>query len=121
MVKKYFVRLCNHCDPKDPDFGVVHEVSHVEYVTLANQEVFAHDVETMERIMESATRDAGVCGSRHLFWTEDDNRVKNPMCPDCNVEMDVLMFMGVEPEGFVCPKCNRLFNDEMKPMAIVIS
>lgn len=43
------------------------------------------------------------------------------MCPVCNVEMDTLLFMGVEPEGYVCPKCNCLFSEDMEPMATVIS
>lgn len=120
MTKKYFVRLSDHCDPNDPNFRVDREVTHDEYIRLAIQEVMASDAGTMERIMESATRNAGVCGTKHLFWTEDDDRVKNPMCPDCNVEMDVLLFMGVEPEGYVCPKCNVLFTEDMKRMATVI-
>lgn len=71
MVKKYFVRLSDHCDPDDPGFGVNREVTHDEYILLANQQIFARDAETMERIMENATLNSAVCGTKHLFWTEE--------------------------------------------------
>jgi hypothetical protein len=71
-MKKYFVKLCDHCDPNDPEFRVVREVTHDEYVRMANQQFFARDAETMERIMENATKESGVCGTKHLFWTEGE-------------------------------------------------
>lgn len=75
MSKKYFVMLCDHCDPDDPDYNIEREVSRDEYIRLANQEIMARDAETKERIMENATYDAAVCGTKHMFWTQ-------PVAPD---------------------------------------
>jgi len=30
-------------------------------------------------------------------------------CPNCQTELQVLLFMGVQPDGFVCPKCKIVF------------
>lgn len=59
------------------------------------------------------------------FWTdklwgemsEPDNA---KFCPDCGVPMDTLLFMGIQPEGFICPKCRTLFSDSGVPTATVI-
>lgn len=32
-----------------------------------------------------------------------------PKCPDCQSELRVLLFMGVQPDGYVCEKCKILF------------
>jgi hypothetical protein len=59
--KKYFIK---------PLGGGVKEVTQGEYAGLANQQFMASDAKTMERIMESATHKAPVCGTTHMFWTE---------------------------------------------------
>jgi hypothetical protein len=69
-MKKYFVKLCDHCDLKDPLYNVTREVTHAEYIMLANTELIG-DAATIERILETATRYNGACGVKHLFWTED--------------------------------------------------
>lgn len=43
-----------------------------------------------------------------------------PKCPQCEKPMDTLLFMGEIPDGLVCPKCNTLFNFEMKAIGTVI-
>ena len=58
--KKYFIK---------PIGGEIKEVSQIEYAKLASQQVMARDAETMERIMESATRKSPVSGTMHTFWT----------------------------------------------------
>jgi hypothetical protein len=59
--KKYFVKqVC--CNPQ--------EVTHEEYVRLANQQFMAKDAEIFERVLESATHEAPACGTTHAFWTE---------------------------------------------------
>ena len=42
------------------------------------------------------------------------------ICPNCNGELDVLLFLGISPDGYVCPKCQVYFNDDLKPLAMVI-
>ncbi len=42
-------------------------------------------------------------------------------CPTCKVELQTLMFLGITPDGYVCPKCKTLFDMEtLKPLAHVI-
>ena len=41
-------------------------------------------------------------------------------CPDCGTKLEVLLFMGVQPEGWVCPQCRVWFNDNLHPLAVVI-
>jgi uncharacterized protein YbaR (Trm112 family) len=42
-------------------------------------------------------------------------------CPKCGISLEVLLFMGVEPEEFVCPKCNVMYSfDDLKPIVLVI-
>lgn len=41
-------------------------------------------------------------------------------CPDCNTPLQVLLFMGEIPEGFVCPKCQVFFDFEIKKLASII-
>lgn len=44
-----------------------------------------------------------------------------PKCPKCDGWLEVLLFMGIEPDGFVCPDCKILFDMEtLKPLAHVI-
>ena len=41
--------------------------------------------------------------------------MKNPKpkkCPECDVDMTVLLFMGIEPDGYVCPKCKSVYDLE---------
>jgi len=47
-------------------------------------------------------------------------------CPDCGPEpgyMNVLMFLGVQPDGYVCKKCRGYFDEidgKLKKLGIVI-
>jgi hypothetical protein len=58
MTKKYFVKSL---------MGEATEVTHDEYIRMANQQFMGTDI---ERILESATQRNGVCGTTHMFWTE---------------------------------------------------
>jgi hypothetical protein len=47
-------------------------------------------------------------------------------CPDCGPEadyMNVLMFLGIQPDGYVCKRCKGYFDEfdgELKKLAVVI-
>lgn len=42
-------------------------------------------------------------------------------CPTCKTELQTLLFLGIEPDGYVCPTCKVLFHPEtLKPLAHVI-
>jgi rubredoxin len=47
-------------------------------------------------------------------------------CPECGPEsgyMEILMFLGMEPDGYVCPLCRGYFADideELKKLALLI-
>jgi ssDNA-binding Zn-finger/Zn-ribbon topoisomerase 1 len=47
-------------------------------------------------------------------------------CPKCGTVMQVLLFMGVQPDGWVCPECHLYFPAQHdgkpaeKPLAVVI-
>jgi DNA-directed RNA polymerase subunit RPC12/RpoP len=42
-------------------------------------------------------------------------------CPECGHELDVLMFMDAQPDGYVCKPCGRLFGlNDMAPGPRVI-
>jgi len=41
-------------------------------------------------------------------------------CPQCGEIMKVLLFLGVQPDGYVCERCEVWFNDELKPLAQVL-
>jgi uncharacterized protein YbaR (Trm112 family) len=49
----------------------------------------------------------------------------NYKCPECNEEMEALLFMGVQLEGYICPKCKQFYPadgdgiPELKPLAKV--
>ena len=42
------------------------------------------------------------------------------MCPQCGKVLKVLLFMGVQPDGYVCERCEVWFNDDLKPLARVL-
>jgi len=71
MTKKYFVKLCDHCDLKDPLYLITREVTRKEYIMLGHSECRAIDDPTLDGMLEMATKHAGVCGTKHLFWAED--------------------------------------------------
>jgi hypothetical protein len=41
-------------------------------------------------------------------------------CPQCGQVLKVLLFMGVQPDGYVCERCELYFNDDLKPLARVL-
>jgi hypothetical protein len=38
-------------------------------------------------------------------------------CPECGNGLKVLLFLGVEPDGFVCEICRVWFDDTLKALA----
>ena len=49
-----------------------------------------------------------------------DEQIKVPDCPKCGRHLDVLLFMGVEPDGLVCTACKLWFDDDLNPIATVL-
>lgn len=51
---------------------------------------------------------------------------KKSLCPKCKTPMSPLLFMGVQPDGWVCPKCSLYFSSKDdgqpndKPLAVII-
>lgn len=44
--------------------------------------------------------------------------MKKFKCEKCDTELEVMLFMGVQPEYYVCPKCQVAFDvDESEGMA----
>lgn len=41
-------------------------------------------------------------------------------CPKCGTQLEEMLFMGSEHDGWVCPECSIYYNDEFKPLARVI-
>ena len=41
-------------------------------------------------------------------------------CDKCGAKLHVLLFMGVQPEGYVCIQCKVFFGVDGKPLAKVI-
>lgn len=71
-MKKYFVcRIIAFTEDQANELDVECEVSHDEYVILANRQFMADCAETMERILENATKETRACGTTHMFWTEE--------------------------------------------------
>lgn len=56
----------------------------------------------------------------------DEVKKEDFPCPKCGAVMQVLLFMGVQPEGWVCPECHLFFPAQHdgkpcdKPLAVVI-
>ena len=45
---------------------------------------------------------------------------ENPKCEKCGTELSPMMFMGLEPDGFVCEKCSIMYDPDGKtPLAKV--
>ena len=41
-------------------------------------------------------------------------------CPQCGSILKVLLFLGVQPDGYVCETCKLWYSDDLKPLAAVI-
>lgn len=41
-------------------------------------------------------------------------------CPECGTKLKPLLFMGVQPDGWICDHCNLWLNDNLHPLAVVI-
>lgn len=41
-------------------------------------------------------------------------------CPKCGEALKVLLFMGVQPDGYVCGRCELYYNDDLKPLARIL-
>ena len=42
------------------------------------------------------------------------------VCPTCGTVLEVLLFMGIQPEGYVCPRCSIHYDDDLRPGATAI-
>jgi tRNA(Ile2) C34 agmatinyltransferase TiaS len=55
----------------------------------------------------------------------DENKGTKPpehgVCPQCGSQTNALLFMGVQPDGYVCPKCKLWIAPDGTPLAVVIS
>lgn len=56
---------------------------------------------------------------------EPKPKIEKKYCPDpfkngCHEELKVLLFMGIEPDGYVCQKCKIYFSEDLEPIAYVI-
>lgn len=40
-------------------------------------------------------------------------------CPKCKVYMDTILFMGVQPDGYACPKCHTYYTPALKPLGVM--
>jgi hypothetical protein len=52
-------------------------------------------------------------------------KIKKKYCPDpfnnrCHEELEVLLFMGIKPDGYVCPRCRIYFSEDFRPLAYVV-
>jgi len=41
-------------------------------------------------------------------------------CPQCGEVLKTLLFMGLQPDGYVCDQCQVHYSDELKPLAHII-
>lgn len=41
-------------------------------------------------------------------------------CPQCDTVLQVLLFLGFQPDGYVCKVCKLHYSDDLKPLAHVI-
>lgn len=56
-----------------------------------------------------------------LILGEEQKPVPVKPCPRCGTPMQVLLFLGVRPEFYVCPQCAIAFDLEtLEPLATVI-
>ena len=42
-------------------------------------------------------------------------------CPKCDTELNVVLFMGVQPDFYSCSKCRVAFSlEDLRPLATII-
>lgn len=53
--------------------------------------------------------------------TKTKKKYKYPRkkCPKCKVYMDTILFMGVQPDGYACPKCHTYYTPALKPLGVM--
>lgn len=52
---------------------------------------------------------------------EEKKPIPARSCPRCNTSMEVLLFLGIQPDFYVCPVCKIAFSlDTLQPLATVI-
>lgn len=51
--------------------------------------------------------------------TEDKPATETKPCPHCGAPMRPMLFMGVQPDGYVCDVCSVWCTDDGQPLAIV--
>jgi tRNA(Ile2) C34 agmatinyltransferase TiaS len=58
-----------------------------------------------------------------VAWVESQLKPKHPTrpCPNCGAVMSSLLFMGAQPDGFVCPRCKLYVSPQGVLLGTVIS
>jgi DNA-directed RNA polymerase subunit RPC12/RpoP len=41
-------------------------------------------------------------------------------CPTCGSILKVLLFLGVQPDGYVCKRCHTYYAEDLTPLALMI-
>ena len=59
-------------------------------------------------------------GGEKMISIDSKHNPAKIQCPECDHELKVLLFLGVEPDGFVCEICKVWFDDELKPLAKIL-
>ena len=45
---------------------------------------------------------------------------KPKSCPQCSEVLEVLLFLGFIPDGYVCASCHIVYNDDLQPIATLL-
>ena len=59
-------------------------------------------------------------GGEKMISIDSKHNPVDIKCPECGNELKVLLFLGVEPDGFVCEICKVWIDDELKPLAKIL-
>ena len=41
-------------------------------------------------------------------------------CPACGAVLRALLFLGVQPDGYVCRHCQTYYSESLQPLALII-
>ena len=53
-------------------------------------------------------------------WAEEPASTAGKTCPQCGQVLQVLLFLGITPDGYVCSTCHVYLSDDLHPLAHVI-
>ena len=59
-------------------------------------------------------------GGEKMINRDSKHNPPDMKCPQCGHDLKVMLFLGVEPDGFVCEICEVWFDDELKPLAEIL-